>query len=168
MRRFVAVALLLLVIATACFVVIKYNRAQAVDDLRYFAEQKSNRAKAEDDIREAVFRYQMDHYKSGVYFLAIDNHDPSNSFMGRFKGCKPPVKKLSEAKFESKGPSTRDKKTGAKGVILKSWDIRWLSDAVELSGDDLWIPHCGNGYSFRVEVKNERWVVKEAKWLTIY
>ena len=130
--------------------------------------QKSNRAKAEDDIREAVFRYQMDHYKSDVYFLAIDNRDPSNGFMSRFKGCKPPVRKRSGSKFESTGPSTRDKKTGAKGVILESWGLEWLNKSVEVLGDEMWIPHCGSGYRFHVAVRNGRWVVTEAKWVAIY
>lgn len=151
MRRFVAAALLLLVTVTV-----------------YLAVQRSSRPKAEDDIREAVFRYQMHHYKSDVYFLAINNRDPSNNFMARFKGCKRPVRKRSESKFESAGPSTRDKKTGAKGVILESWDLKWLNNSVEVYGAEMWIPRCGSGFKFSVALKDRRWVVTDAKWVAIY
>lgn len=146
MRSFVAVALLLLVTVTACFAV-----------------QKSSRAKAENDIRDVVFRYQIQHYEADVYFLAINNRDPSSSFMARFKGCKPPVKKQSESKLDP-GRGIKDRKTGARGVVLRSEAIKWLNkDTVEVTGDYFQNMRAGSGWRFHVALRNGRWVVTDAK-----
>jgi len=151
MRRFVVVTLLLLVTVTACFAV-----------------QKSSRAKAEDDIRDAVFRYQIHHYKADVYFLAISDRDPSSSFMTRFKGCKPPVKKQSESKLDP-GRGIKDRRTGARGVVLHSEAVKWLNkNTVEVTGDYFQNMRAGSGWIFRVALKNGRWVVTEAKCKAIY
>lgn len=61
-----------------------------------------------NDIREAVFRYQFQHNASGqqqlahAYFISVEDGDPEDKFMERFKNHHPAVKKNSQAKGEFK------------------------------------------------------------------
>src|SRR5689334_13010252 len=83
----------------------------------------------EDDIREAVFRYLFEHNasgqqkKAGVYCLSLgEDADPSDEFMRRFAGHKPPVRKLSQCTV---GPyhGVIDKRTQKVGLKFRVSNI---------------------------------------------
>ena len=90
----------------------------------------------EEDIREAVFRYQMAKLPREfrfitrikfpeVYFLSVNNADPSPTFLARFRNDGPAVKARSAVKprrFE-----VFDKTTGKQGMILSADKVRWIA-----------------------------------------
>ncbi len=90
----------------------------------------------EDDIREAVFRYQFEHNASGQqkdahdYFLSIGEHesDPSEDFMKRFAGHKPPVRKASASRLNTFG-AVINRRTGQPGLLFSLGNITWVSEA---------------------------------------
>jgi len=90
----------------------------------------------EDDIREAIFRYQFEHNASSQqkdahdYFLSIGEHesDPSDEFMKRFAGHRPPVRKASACRITALG-SVINKRTGKSGLLFRVGNITWLSEA---------------------------------------
>jgi len=162
MRRFTAVTLLLFVAATACL-----------------GAQKSSRAKAEDDIREAVFRYQFTHNCWGrpekVYFLSVNDKDPSKAFMRRFRGHKPPVKPVSKCRIDKNlvpgRPKTAviDRETGDRGLIFKTEKIKWLNATkVAVEGGYYADGRGASGNTYTVEMKKGRWVVTkdDMKWIS--
>lgn len=89
-----------------------------------------------DEIREAVFRYHMAKLPRQfrfitrikfpeVYFLSVNNADPSPTFLTRFHNNKPPVKARSAVKprrFE-----VVDKATGKEGILLSANTVRWIT-----------------------------------------
>ncbi len=99
----------------------------------------------QDDIREAVFRFQFLHNDSGqqqsatAYYLAVFDsvndqwtslcHDPSNTFMSRFVGQSPPVKKLSQCTYGTLG--VIDRETGQSGLIFRLGAI-WQTGPTEV------------------------------------
>ena len=99
-----------------------------------------------DDIREAVFRYQFEHNESGLqqtanyYFIGLHNpgdsifyRDLSDSFLSRFSGNIPPVKKVSQCDESFNG--VFDKDTGERGLIFRIESITFQSDEeVEVRG----------------------------------
>ena len=96
-----------------------------------------------DDIREEVFRYQFDHNGSAqqktakAYFIGVGDEggDPSDDFMKRFDGHKPPVRKASASHYV-RGKGILDKKTGERGLAFGFTGIKWISDIeVEVDGE---------------------------------
>jgi hypothetical protein len=94
-----------------------------------------------DNIREAVFRWQFGHNDSlqktnaWVYFLQIgeERGDPTDDFIKRFAGQKPPVRKVSLSSRSVKG--VVDKKTGERGLVFRFDSIVWKSDTeVQVKG----------------------------------
>ncbi|MBB6050873.1 hypothetical protein HNQ39_002664 [Armatimonas rosea] len=60
-----------------------------------------------------------------VYFLSVDNADPSPTFLARFHNNKPPVKARSAVKprrFE-----VVDKVTEKEGILLSANTVRWIT-----------------------------------------
>lgn len=130
----------------------------------------------EDDIRETVFRYQFQHNVSGqqqnakVYFLSIGtlsgSRDPSDEFMKRFQGHKPPVKKVSQAIASVEG--VIDKDTGERGLIFRVTRIEWKSEVeVEVEGGYFESGLSASGNIYLVRQEGEKWVVKEDRMLWI-
>jgi len=117
MRRLIALSLLLAAAATAL-------PAQKAAD-------ESARAGQEDDVREAVFRYQFKNtsISAAYHFLAIDDKNPTEAFLKRFKDDDPPVRPLSEARIEKKPIRTVvNKKDDQGGIIFHVGRIKWVSD----------------------------------------
>lgn len=88
-----------------------------------------------DDVREAVFRWQFEHHNAPaqltnaqVYFLELgpSADDPTDEFLKRFDGHKPPVRKGSSCIVNG---SAMDKKTGERGIIFRITSIVWQSDS---------------------------------------
>lgn len=126
------------------------------------------RPRDEDDVREAVFLFQFDHNASGlqqnakVYFLSLGggDRDPSDEFMERFRGLKPPVKKVSECTASVTG--VKDKETGEHGLIFRVTSIKWVSDSeVEVEGGYHEASESASGNTYLLLREGERWFVKE-------
>ncbi len=117
MRRLILLSLLLMAAAAAL-------PAQRAAD-------ESSHAAQEDDIREAVFRYQFKNtgLNLAYNFIAIDDKNPSDAFVRRFKDDDPPVRPISESHVEKKPIRTVvSKKDGQNGIIFRVGHIKWVSD----------------------------------------
>jgi hypothetical protein len=98
-----------------------------------------DKGQQENDIREAVFRYQFEHNVSGQkghaheYYLSITEvgssfgRDLPGSFMKRFVGHRPPVRKFSDCRITSDGRVV-SKHSGRTGLLFMTGRITWLSD----------------------------------------
>jgi len=133
------------------------------------------RQSQEDDIREAVFRWQFNHNVSGlqtnakVYFLAVGEKggDPSDEFMKRFVGNKPPVRKRSQCTANA-GRRVLDKQTGEQGLIFNVTSLRWISDTeVEAEGGyyEAGLSSSGNIYTLKKD--NGKWKMTRDKLVEI-
>ncbi len=100
------------------------------------------RSKDEDDVREVAFKSLINETAAAqqgyrVYFFSVglkwtdDNHftykDPSDEFMKRFAGRKPPVRKVSDSR-KADGGRVEERSTGQPGVIFMIDNLRWTSD----------------------------------------
>jgi len=139
-----------------------------------FAADKSRQIQT-DDIREAVFRWQFEHNSSyqqqnaGVYFLEVGENegDPSDEFIKRFAGNKPPVRKRSECSVSTGG--VFDKKTREKGLVFRATKIKWKTDTeVDVKGgyNEHGLSASGNTYTLKKE--NGKWKVVNDKmhWIS--
>ena len=133
------------------------------------------RQSQEDDIREAVFRWQFDHNVSGlqkkaqVYFLAVGEKggDPSDEFIKRFAGNKPPVRKRSECSADA-GKGVLDKKTGEQGLVFNVTTIKWNSDTeVEVEGGYYEAGLSASGNLYTVTKEKGKWNVTKDKLVEI-
>jgi hypothetical protein len=126
-----------------------------------------------DDIREAVFRYQLEHARASqkehreVYFFAVaekdgrdeflplplgnKRHNPSEDLMSRFKEHKPAIRKNSDLQIRRKDPK--------RGLRFRATKIQWLSDTeakVDGGYDDAW---GASWATFTVIKENGKWRV---------
>ena len=109
-----------------------------------FAADNTARQKDEDDIQEAVLRELFDRNPSTLqkrataYYLAIGEKkgaDPTEEFLKRFAGHKPPVLKRSAAALSPDQGVVTDKQTGGRGLIFRLYGVKWLSESeAELRG----------------------------------
>jgi hypothetical protein len=75
----------------------------------------------------ASWWFSTNPWKVNVFFLQLENGaDPSDEFMKRFAGHKPPVKKASACEVDKEG--VRDTVTGERGLLLKITNVRWRSE----------------------------------------
>ncbi len=89
------------------------------------------RGAQEDDVREAVFRYQFKNIglNATYHFIAVDDKNPSDAFLKRFKDDDPPVRPISESHVEKKPIRTVvSKKDGQSGIIFNVGRVKWVSD----------------------------------------
>jgi hypothetical protein len=125
-------------------------------------------ASQEDDIREAVFRHQFDHNASGLqkrahaYCLLIrvgeKNSDPSDQFMKRFAGHKPPIRKASGCHWTS--IQVIENRSGRSALIFFVSNVSWISDTevtVEGGYEEGNVSSSGNTYTLRKQ--NGKWGV---------
>jgi hypothetical protein len=163
MRWFVIVGVVLSVISPAQ----PQKDKTTPEHMASFTQQQQN------DIREAVFRYQFGHNASiqgnsvGVYCISVENKaDPSDNFMKRFAGFKPPVHKASDCSTDAyKG--VVEKATGKRGLVFWVKSINWISQTdAEVAGgyfeDGLSASH--NTYIVS-RAKEGRWRVSK-EWMT--
>ena len=121
----------------------------------------------EENIAEAAFRYKFEDFSDGrkfsVYFLWLeDERDPSDDFMSRFAGNKPPVKKVSQSVKVSDG--VKDKETGKRGVIYGIPRIKWLNDTEVDVSVSKWVWGWGQyGYVCRAVKEKDGWMVKRCE-----
>jgi len=143
----------------------------AIGCIASVAGSTKTRAADEDNIREAVYRYQFQHNASALrqnakaYFLGIEKGkgvaDPSDAFMKRFAGNKPPAKKWSQAQFRpDKG--IVDKATGERGLGFHTGAIKWISRAkVEVEGGYQEASLSASENTYTLVKKGSRWVVTQ-------
>jgi hypothetical protein len=70
-----------------------------------------------------------------VFYLSLGekDDDPTDEFLARFTGHKPPVRKVSMCSTE--GLRVVDKQTGKRGLIFRVAKIKWVSDSkVQVEG----------------------------------
>ncbi len=85
----------------------------------------------DDDVREAVFRYEFKavNRQADFYFIGVDNKNPSEEFLARFRDDVPLVRPISDARHEKKPvPTIVDKKTDKDGIIFRVGAVKWTSD----------------------------------------
>ena len=137
-----------------------------------FAAEEAREAEV-DDIHEAVFRWQFVHNASGlqtnaqVYFLQIGEKrgDPTDEFIGRFAGHKPPVRKVSACSAGA-GTGVVDKKTGEKGMIFRITQIKWKSATeVDVSGGYYEAGESASSNTYTVKKVKGKWKVTGDKML---
>ncbi|MBS0209488.1 MAG: hypothetical protein JSS27_11080 [Planctomycetes bacterium] len=122
-----------------------------------------------DDIREAVFRLQIDgsdliKFLKIAYYLRVDEqgNDPTDEFMKRFARHDPPVRKGSECTTGG-GQGVRDKRTGAKGVLLDVTTIERVSDTeAHVEGGEYRGYLSGHRCTYTVKKTNGKWAVVKA------
>jgi hypothetical protein len=128
-----------------------------------------DKAAEELNIREATFRYQFSNNHSGLkqsashYYLAIrignTDSDPDDTFMARFVGNIPSVRKVSECKTSlSKG--VIDRRTGKRGLIFNTEEITWVSDSeVKVSGGYLEASLSSSSNTYHLKKVDGKWKV---------
>jgi hypothetical protein len=114
-----------------------------------------------------VFRWQFDHNASGlqkgaqVYFLGflgINKGDPSDEFMKRFTGNKPPVRKESEC--DTATGEALAKKTGESGLVFYVGHIDWKSDSeVDVEGGYYEGNLSASSNTYTLRKVNGKWMV---------
>ena len=136
-----------------------------------------DRAAEENNIREAVFRHQFEHNGSGqqqkanAYCLSIlldqKKSDPSDEFIKRFAGHKPPVRRASECHWTK--VKVVENRTGRSALILFVSSITWVSDTeVTVGGgyEEANLSESGNTYT--VKKQGGQWTVTEDRmnWIS--
>lgn len=128
----------------------------------------ANRAANEQDIYATVFRYLFDHNASGqqkdsnVYCLSMGekNGDPSDKFMYRFAGDKPPVRKASECNVIASRGTVVDGRTGKPGLMFRVTGIVWISSTeVTVDGGYEEGNMSASGNTYTVKKENGKWKV---------
>jgi len=115
---------------------------------------------ARDDIVEAVFRHQIQKHRADVYFLSLESgDDPTDEFMGRFKGNSL-IKRVSQSTFGS-SYFVMDINSKERGAVLHAGPIKPINDnevevyAMISTGRD-----GSRGYSYHLLHEENQWVVK--------
>jgi len=134
------------------------------------------------NVREVAFKsliYEAAAAQQGyrVYFLSLGSTwtndtpfaiDPSDTFMTRFAGRTPPVKKVSQSKKAERG-QVLDKSTGQLGVIFTVADLKWVSDQeVEATCSVYKAGLNGYAYKYTLIKKNNQWKVANKKLVSIW
>jgi len=136
----------------------------------------SSRLAQEDDIREAVFRYQFQHNSSiqgrraGVYCLSVreKNADPQQTFIQRFAGFRPPVRKASDC-ITDPYKGVLERITGKRGLLFRVRSIKWLSDAkVQVVGGYFEDGLSASGETYTVVRTHDGWMIRSVatNWIS--
>ncbi|MGH9509955.1 MAG: hypothetical protein ACRD2M_08460 [Terriglobales bacterium] len=176
------------IVSIACIVLFSCTEAPPPLPDPQFSRVPPDRSIQEDDIREAVFRYRIKEryteFSQSPSFLTIDGKDPSDAFMARFAGAKPPVKKGSGA-YVKENPFTemvgdpnkrpplegmlRDRSNDKKAFSVHVGEISWMTPAlVEVKGGTYCGWTCGDGGLFRVVKKDGQWRVENYEQHVIF
>lgn len=122
------------------------------------------RITAETDIAEAVFRYQFDHNASAIqqkadhYCLSFpDERPPDAAFLQRFDGNHPQVLSFDECQRKS-----------GHDLFFRVQRFDWRSDTEVWVSGGYWEGNLSSSTdSYRVRLKNGKWVVDGARRETI-
>lgn len=125
----------------------------------------------------------MDHNPARQYFLWFDNRlvgkdrvpgsemvatrrgDPTNAFLRRFAGNRPPVRKNSDGmagKDENGFDGIIDRKTHTSGLLVWVSDLTWIDDdTVEVNSGEMFASLDGGSGSFRAVRSGMHWAVTQ-------
>ena len=120
---------------------------------------RQQRAKDEQDIREVVIRKQIEDWIKGgdkaepeakdrtekavakmlnfkIFFISINEKDPSTDFMSKFHDIPRVIKKVSDSEIsKAQRMAVVDKSSHQRGIRFSADEIRWLGpDSVEVEG----------------------------------
>jgi hypothetical protein len=148
----------------------------------------SERGTQEEDIRAAVIRYQMlkwigdiekdereakneadrqaaKKYDFQIFFISINDKDPSDAFVARFGDIPRRVKKDSQAVTDpSLSRRILDQETHQRGIVFGADAIRWRShDSVDVEGGYYCGSLCASEETFKVRRQEGTWVVKKSR-----
>lgn len=131
-------------------------------------DSNEDKISIENQIREAIFIHALNSRSSyEVHFLSVDDADPDEELLDRFKDHDLNVKAVSESEVASSEsdpcPHVIDKETGLKGIIHNIGEIQWRSETeVEVSGGYL-VACLGAAWgSYFLEIDNSgKWLVTE-------
>ena len=114
-----------------------------------------NRETEIPEVFETFFRYIFENNVSGqqqeakVYFIEIEDKDPSSDFLARFDGHSPPVKKGSGYKEDGKC------------LLFRIDRYTWLDEnTVEIRGGYNEGPQSTSSANYTLERKNSKWILK--------
>lgn len=151
------------------------------------------RLATEDDIREVVLRYQMEAWAKGgddgekeakdetekaiaahlnfpVFYISIDDKDPSDAFLERFKNFPRAVKRASESEIDKQHRNAVvDKVTHRPGIVFRVEKIRWHgANSVEVEGGYFCDGLCASGEIFKLRRKQGKWIVTGSgmRWIS--
>jgi len=135
----------------------------------------ATRLSEEDQIREAVFRYQFEFNASGLgtsanaYFLCVEGGgDPSPELLQQFRRHRPTVKPASASALQPGTAQVVDSDSGLPSLLFLIRQIRQLgTDSAEVEGGYEEASESGSGNVFRLERRDGRWQVVEARMLWI-
>lgn len=97
-----------------------------------------------------------------------EGSDPSSSFILRFRGHKPPVRKASRCRVDDIMVGVTDEHGANKGLVFIAGRIRWLSDTrVKVEGGYYEGGLSASGNVYLVERRHGRWVVIHDKMVWI-
>jgi len=152
-----------------------------------------DRIAEEESIREAVIRKQMEDWITQgddsevkakdeteksiakvlnfrVFFVSINNQDPSDTLVKGLQDIHRIVKKVSASEIsKTQRTPVVDRVTGQRGIIFAADKIRWLrDDAVRVEGGYYCDGLCAAGIVFEVGREGGKWVVKSKKlqWIS--
>ena len=119
----------------------------------------------EADIYETVLRHQFTRNASatqqsaGSYFIQIQDADPSDTFLHRFSGETPLVKRASEARH-ARDSGIYDRETGKMSLIFEVGAIRWHgNNSVEVDGGYYEGDLSASGNTYRLTRRGNKWKV---------
>ena len=117
------------------------------------------------DIYEAVFRHQFGRNASatqqsaGSYFIQIMEADPTDTFLLRFAGHTPSVKRASEARH-GRDSGIYDRQTRRMSLIFEAGAIRWHGrNTVEVDGSYYEGNLSSSGNTYRLKRQGTKWKV---------
>jgi len=131
----------------------------------------------ENEIRETVFRYmfpdgaQKDEPGTlALLCISFDKNgpDPTDAFMARFTGHKPPVRKASHCKWGKNG-GVIDRGSGKPAAFYHVPSINWISvSKAEAYGESYLGTMGATGFTYIVEKINGKWLVTkdEGGWIS--
>lgn len=127
------------------------------------------------DVVEAVYRYQFNHNASAAkrkveyFFLLLEEKDPPESLLARFKAETPRVVPASLA-TSTGGGHNEHRKTGGRGLKFYIKSVKWLdADTAEVTGGYHEANLSASGNVYRVERRDDgKWVVSKDKrqWIS--
>ena len=125
----------------------------------------ADRGAEEEEIRESIVRYQIAHWytnvEAEVFFVSVEDADPSPEFLHRFFGMPRGVEGGSRA--DTPKGSQRwvlEKSTRKHGALLFLSAIQWHStDLVKVDGGFYCGVTCAATGEYRVQRKSEHWTV---------
>ena len=106
-----------------------------------------------------------------IFLISIDNKDPTEEFLKRFKNIPRQVTSGS-AGYLKKEPFPgwlHDKTTGQKAIRFNAGAISWKSrSSVEVNAEYYCGGLCAAGYIFRLQFEKGQWIVREVqqKWIS--